>query len=290
MTFTPWMRILESEEAKPSTPHAYFDSRWTRYHAVWQAPSWRYDRATGEVEYRGLCKVKDGNSVAASYQQVIVWCQMPETPALPRPSALQMCPSMSSYGVGTNETTRIDIGAWAGGHHWLALEATSSTGTAIGAGNWFWLGHVKLSLSNRNPTFGPWARNYNTYGETCHGAYFNLYTGQFIDYPGWMPAQFRVTPDLKRWQWRGLIQNTLGALGQSSPYVNVIDVAHPAPYVPVGNVLNTMIGHFNWQGGQVGSLRIDAQPHSYGHRLHLVGSKAAANNYIALNLDYMIRL
>lgn len=284
MTFTPWLRILNYGEAPPATPYAIFSSYFTRYALGWQEPSWRYDRATGQIEYRGL--IASTASVPAASQRLLS-CVMPLTPNLPRPP-LHMFGSVSTHGVGgavISENLRIDCNPnsayGSAGHHDLNVELTG--GNAMSSGQWFWLGDHTISCSNHNPEFGPWARANSISGQTCFSAYWNIFGG-WGEYPGgWCAPMFRCSPDYRRWQWRGLFQNTSGAAINAQP--NVIDIAHPAPILNQ-QILNLGMTHVTWSGGQSHSVRIDCSPNTYGHKLNLISPKAVASGWLSLNLDY----
>lgn len=282
MTFTPWLRILESTDATPAAPYAKFSAYFTRYHAAWREPSWRYDRSTGEIEYRGLVAVKTGQTAPAAAVNMLT-CDLPAYPNLPKPP-LHMHMAISSYASGViNEVVRIDCNPGSGPHHGLNVDLTG--GNAMGAGNWIWIGGVNISCgttTHHNPLFYPWAGNNAQYGQVSGGTYFNYYGG-WADYPGWLGAQVRTSLDSRRHQWRGLIQNT-GAAASGHP--TMIDVAHPAPLGGLRVINSAMVNHV-WAGGQAGSMRIDALPHSYGYQIILIGIEATSA-WIPLNLDFMI--
>lgn len=279
MTFSPWLRILDSTEPAPAQPYAQFSSYFTRYHPVWREPSWRYDRATGEIEYRGLIKAAVEVPVAT---QRLLTCYMPTYPALPKPP-LFMLEAISPHGTtsGIVENLRIDCNPTSAGHHDLNLVLVG--GGVMAAGQWFWIGDFAISCGNRNPTFGPWTRANSLTGQKCFDAYFNIFGGWGEYGSGWAEPQFRCTPDYRRWQWRGLMRNTSGAANNTQ--ANIIDIAHPAPFLNQ-QILNLLMVHVTWAGGQSHSSRIDCSPNGYGHKLNLVSPKAVASGWVAFNLDY----
>ena len=272
MTFSPWMPIQAAGYSGP-LPYAVFVAGFEFYAADWQRPEWRYDRATGYVEYRGLLRVSA--TVPQSNGPMILTYLTP-SPGLPKPTENFLLKGMSSSADRAwGQPFRLDIQPHASAHHCVTAPAGSP---GIVAPTWIFL-DLLWSASNSDPNWFPWREpGVNADGVLAtYGAGWSKYAA------GWN-CGFRFTRDYKRWQWRALLKGpTLAAV---PPYDNLMTISHPNPQT-LGNCLNISIINADWAGGSAIGMRVDNRQHAGGHRLDIVGAEAGVvPAYFGLILDY----
>jgi hypothetical protein len=197
MTFTPWMPILQVGAAGPVAPYAIWVAPFTDYSPTgWQKCQWRFDPATGDVEYRGLAKTT--GAISASNFKAID-CFMAVTPMLPKPTKHFMSigqtsftPALARNGAGLRWDLRIPT---ATEHHNITVEMAGTAG--VPTGSWFWLDSRTWSLAPpavaapvaviTNPTgtwsasspVGPWSAAASTGNITSYDWDFDEgYTGR----------------------------------------------------------------------------------------------------------------
>ena len=258
-----------------------------RFSDAWHRPEWRFDRATGYVEYRGMIFFNAAYG-STNVTHPLVECHMDAAPALPRPDQSQMYMTLANItaaGAPWGEVTRIDMRRTniEGAHHAVTLNGGTSGG--FPAGTWLML-NMLHSFSDSDPTFTPW-RPVPVGGD---GVTMTLDARWGVPFSpdDWL-AQWRCTPNHSRFQWRGLLRNNGGVLGTTPPFVPVLNVFHPNPHAGREIILNAQMGNWPWQQGQVAGIRVDARPQAQGHSIDLVGTNPVNSNYYALTLDYELR-
>jgi hypothetical protein len=273
MTFSPWMPIQPAGYSGPQ-PYAVFVAGHQRYAAEWQRPEWRYDRATGYVEYRGLVKMTTAKPVGNT---AMIVTYLAESPGLPKPTVNYLLKGMSNAADRAwGQPFRLDIQPYTGAHHCVTNPAGSP---GLAADTWIWL-ELCWSASNSDPLWFPW----RAIGANADGVQASFGAG-WSDYyaPAWS-NDFRMTRDYKRWQWRALVKGP--SLATAPPYDNIVTVSHPNPQT-LGNCLNDCLINADWSGGSAIGMRVDNRQHPGGHRLDVVGAEAGVvPAYFALTLDY----
>jgi hypothetical protein len=283
MSWSAWLPI-QAAGYSGATPFARYVSGvpFTRYATSWERPQWRYDRATGEVEYKGLISVT-ADYGAASTSYALIECWMDPSPGMPKPTQYEMFFGMSNNGDASwGQVLRMDVApsGTSGIHHTIN---TSTGTTGLLAGRWVYL-NVHKKFGNE-PSFTPWTNM----GTSYSGVTMSLDSRWGYPYDANWPCQWRCTTNYSRWQWRGLLRNNGGALGTTPPYVPIVNIYHPNPHDGRMYILNHGGGHYPWGGGQVANMRLDALPITGGHRLVLTSSKAQSPVYLMLQQDYELR-
>lgn len=272
MTFSAWMPI-QAAGYSGAAPYAVFVTGHERYATSWQRPEWRYDRATGYVEYRGLVRMTQAKAVGNT---AMIITYLAESPGLPKPTENFLLKGMSNAADRLwGQPFRLDIQPYAGAHHCVTNPA-GSPGLAVDT--WVWL-DLCWSASDSDPNWFPWREpGVNADGVLAtYGAGWSKYAA------GWN-CGFRFTRDYKRWQWRALLKGP--TLAAAPPYDNIMTITHPTPQT-YGNCLNTCLINHDWAGGSASGMRVDNRQHAGGHRLDVVSAEASVvPAYFGVILDY----
>jgi hypothetical protein len=274
MTFSAWMPIQSAGYSGP-LPYSVFVSGFTRYDAAWQRPEWRYDRATGYIEYRGLVRMT--SAVAVGNLPMILTYLTP-SPGLPKPTENFLLKGMSNAADRAwGQPFRLDIQPHASAHH--AVHAPAG-GAGLAVDTWIWL-ELLHSASDSDPLWYPWREpGVNADGVLAtYGAGWSKYAA------GWN-CGFRFTRDYKRWQWRALLKGP--TLAAAPPYDNIVTVTHPTPQT-IGNTLNICLINRDWAGGSAIGIRVDNRQNAGGHRLDVTGGTAGVvPAYFGVIMDYFV--
>lgn len=273
MTFSPWMPIQSAGYSGP-LPYAVFSAGFQRYDPTWQRPEWRYDRATGYVEYRGLVRMTAPQGFGHQFPAIVT--HLEPSPGLPKPTLNYLLKGMSNAADRAwGQPFRMDIQPHATAHHQVTFPASTE---GIVADTWMWL-ELCHSFSDSDPLWFPW-RNV---GVNADGVLATFGPGWSNYHETW-GTDFRFTRDYKRWQWRALVKGP--TLATAPPYDNIVTVTQPNPQT-LGNCLNICLTNRDWAGGQTIGIRVDNRQHPGGHRLDVVGAAAGVTvPYFGMTLDY----
>jgi hypothetical protein len=167
-------------------------------------------------------------------------------------------------------------------HHYLYAVIDSAT---IPVGQWCWLGSEPVSLGP-DPEFSAWQPVHTDLPGSAVRCTVAPRWAAFGD-ANYHSGQWRVSHDLNRWQLRGLLTNSGGALGQAPPFDLVLTFTHPRPLV--GNILIEAMAPIVWAGGSAASMRMDAKPDAAGHSIQLVSAKAVNPAWLNINAEYTLR-
>jgi len=279
MTFSAWMTV-QAYGYSGTAPYAVFTSGYQRYHPTWQNTQWRYDRATGYVEYRGLA-INTVAQPAAQTNAPMILTYLTPSPGLPKPTVQTIVRGMSNSGDRSyGQPFRFDIANHATAHHSVNVHGGS---VLVPVNTWFWL-ELNHSFSNADPMWYPWR---NISSGPADGVTATFGSGWSEYNAGWA-RDFRFTRDYKRWQWRALL--TGPSLGAVPPYDNIVIVAHPSPQT-LGNCLNVSVVNKDWAGGPMQGMRVDTRQQAGGHRIDIVSATAGTvPGYFAMTLDYCTNL
>lgn len=272
MTFSAWMPV-QAAGYSGAWPYAVFSSGYERYDPGWQRPEWRYDRATGYVEYRGLVRMTAAQG--SGHTIPVITTYLDPSPGLPKVAKNYLLKGMSNAADRAwGQPFRHDVQPHATAHHQVTFPAS---GVGIATQTWVFL-DLCVSLSDSDPLWYPWREiGVNADGVLAsYGAGWSKYNASWA-------ADFRFTRDYKRWQWRALLAGP--TLAAAPPYDNIVTVSHPTPQT-MGNCLNTCVINNDWAGGQAIGMRVDNRQHAGGHRLDVVGAVSRAATWFGVTLDY----
>jgi hypothetical protein len=278
MTFTPWMPILQVGAAAPVAPYAIWVAAFTDYSPTgWQKCQWRFDPATGEVEYRGLSKTTGAIS-ASNFKAIDTY--MAVTPMLPKPTLHFMAIGQTSFTPAlarNSAVARWDLRAPTGTeHHSINLEMAGTTGVATG--NWFWL-DAKISLATTPaPAWSAWMP-VQAFGYAGAEINARFGTSTLANYGSWRPGEWRYSGN--RIQVRGLMKTT-AAQGVNDP---LLIFKFPTALKPTRRVIIPNMINMNTTNGYQELARVDLTPHADGLQIIWAGWSAPSTGYFWLEMD-----